>query len=102
MQMNEMWPCKLTDIPIEDEHIAKLPRVQDFDVLIGRILLVHNFIDVVLHQSAISCGPVSVHITASNQRWQPDQTRLYSLIFYLERMVCPKMKLFSCFVSLMN
>lgn len=84
-----LWHAQPTNVPVEDEDIAKLLRVQDFDVLVSRVFIKDDFIDIIFYEPAISCRPVLVHLSPSLQRREPGikthtrteiSTHLYSLV----------------------
>lgn len=71
-----------TNVSVEDEDIAKLSRVQDFDVLVSRVFIKHNFIDIVLYEPTISRRPVPVHLSPSLQCREPDiKTHTHNNLF---------------------
>lgn len=74
-----------TNVPVEDEDIAELVRVQDFDVLVSRVFIKHNFIDVVLYEPAISCRPVPVQLSSSLQCRKPDIKRTQFIYIHLAK-----------------
>lgn len=87
MKAKRVWHMQRTNVPVEDENVAELLWVQDFDVLVSRVFIKHDFIDIILYEPAISCWPVPVHLSASLQCRKPEinqQTNKHIQAIYLQ------------------
>lgn len=83
--LRRVWHMQRTNVPVEDENVAELLRVQDFDVLVSRVFIKHYFIDIILYEPAISCRPVPVQLSPSLQCREPEikSTHTHVHTFYL-------------------